>query len=252
MLVKPSFFKFRGYFDFSPHRYDIGRYFAQNKFYADNFFCLKIYDLDESEFDLFYNYQLNFFVLGNPGMEEAFFIHVQDIVNTRISYFRQVSPFSPRYQTDTRSRLKLQAFLKFLETIDKWNHHKSLETVIAEKEEQIQQLKAENKLLEDRLQELHQYETTEKIRIVEGKLGTAIDLFVQLQELTLPDGRTLLKSQAQSPWYKLLSKYFSHGENEIPINTARNYFPAQRNMKLIKGSEVQEEDKFFRIISIKH
>lgn len=101
------------------------------------------------------------------------------------------------------------------------------------------------------MKDLQKYETSEKIRIVEGKLATVIDLFRQLQELTLPDERKLFRSQTQSPWYKLISKYFNHGENEIPINTARNYFPAQKNVKLIKGSEVPEEEKHFQIIPTK-
>lgn len=248
--MKPTYFKLRNRFNFSPHPYEIGRPIIQNKAFADNYFCLKLYELNESEYNAFYTYQLNHFLKTNPGKEEEFFNHVQDIVSTRIHYFKQQNPFNPKYASYAEVIPKLQAFQAFLNSIDQWNRHKPLESVIAEKDEQLLQLKAEMQLLQARLQDLQHYETTEKIRIVEGKLPTAIDLFRQFQELTLPDGRALFKSQAQSPWYKLLSKYFNHGENEIPINTARNYFPAQKNVKLIKGSEVSEVDKLFRIIPL--
>jgi hypothetical protein len=142
---------------------------------------------------------------------------------------------------------KLNQFLKFLHTIDQWNNHKSLEILLAEKEGKIQNLKTQIENLETQVKELSQYESAEKISIMEGKLATVFDLFRQIQELTLPDERKLFRSQTQSAWYKMLSKYFLHGEKEIPINTARNYFPANKNTKLIKGSDVADEDKIFKI-----
>jgi hypothetical protein len=120
--------------------------------------------------------------------------------------------------------------------------------LLAEKEDQIQNLKTQIENLETQIKELNQYESSEKISIMEGKLPTVIDLFRQIQELTLSNEKKLFRSQTQSPWYKMLSKYFIHGEKAIPINTARNYFPATKNIKLIKGSDVADEDKIFQII----
>ena len=149
--------------------------------------------------------------------------------------------------TNKESLSKCNQFLRFLQSIDQWNHHKSLEILLAEKEGQIQYLKTQIENLETQIKEFNQYESAEKISVMEGKLATAIDLFRQIQELTLPDERKLFRSQTQSPWYKMLSKYFLHGEKEIPINTARNYFPANKSTKLIKGSDVADEDKIFQI-----
>jgi hypothetical protein len=122
-----------------------------------------------------------------------------------------------------------------------------LEVLLAEKDEQTRNLKDQIENLEAQIKEFNQYESAEKISVMEGKLTTVIDLFRQIQELTLPDERKLFRSQTQSPWYKMLSKYFLHGEKDIPINTSRNYFPATKNTKLIKGSEVADEDKIFTI-----
>lgn len=250
-MPKHVYFKLRGRFNFSPHPYEIGRPVFRNKALEDNFFILKIYEIDEVEYPALYQFQLEHFLKANPGQEEAFFNHADDIVINRIKHFKRQDPFSSNYALNMESSRKLQVFQQFLSSIDQWNHNKPLESVISEKDEQILNLNAEIQTLEARLKDLQQYESLEKIRIVEGKLATVIDLFRQIQELTLPDERKLFRSQTQSPWYKLISKYFNHGENEIPINTARNYFPAQKNVKLIKGSEVQEGDKIFRI-SIKN
>ncbi|MCF8453971.1 MAG: hypothetical protein K9G42_12250 [Pedobacter sp.] len=251
MILKPAYFKLRDRFDFSPNPYEIGRPVFRNKALEDNFFLLKIYQIPEADYTAFYQFQLEHFLQTNPGQEEAFFNHVEDIVINRIRHFKRQDPFSSNYASNMESSRKLQSFQQFLGTIDQWHQHKPLESVISEKDEQITQLKAQIQALEAKLKDLQQYETSEKIRIVEGKLATVIDLFRQLQELTLPDERKLLRSQTQSPWYKILAKYFNHGESEIPINTARNYFPAQKDVKLIKGSEVQQEDKLFKIIENK-
>jgi molybdopterin converting factor small subunit len=221
------------------------------KSYADNFFFLKLYELDEDEYSPFYNYHLAYFVKENTSEEKEFFSYIHELTNTRINYYKQQTPFGSRYVINKESLRKSNQFLKFLHSVDHWNHHKSLEVLLAEKEEQIQNLKSHIENLEAQIKELNQYESAEKISIVEGKLATVIDLFRQIQELTLPDERKLFRSQTQSPWYKMLSKYFLHWEKEIPINTARNYFPANKNTKLIKGSEVADEDKIFKITAKK-
>ncbi len=245
--MKNSHFKLRHPFNFSPHRFELGRPFFFNKSYADNFFFLKIYELDGEEYPAFYQYHLAHFLKGNAGEEKEFFSYVYDLTTTRINYYKQQTPFGSRHLTNKESLRKCNQFLKFLHTIDLWNHHKSLEILLAEKEDHIQNLKTQIENLEAQIKEFSQYESAEKISIMEGKLATVIDLFRQIQELTLPDARKLFRSQTQSPWYKMLSKYFLHGEKEIPINTARNYFPANKNTKLIKGSDVADEDKIFKI-----
>jgi hypothetical protein len=67
MPTRHNYFKFRNRFDFSPHRYDIGRPLFRNRKLEDNFFLLKVYGIDGSEYGLFYNYQLGFYLKANPG-----------------------------------------------------------------------------------------------------------------------------------------------------------------------------------------
>ncbi len=250
--MKNSHFKLRNPFNFSPHRFELGRPLTFYKSYADNFFFLKLYELDEEEYLAFYKYHLAYFLKENAGEEKEFFSYVYELTTTRINYYKQQTPFGSRHVTNKKSLEKCNQFLRFLHTIDQWNHHKSLEILLAEKEGQIQNLKSQIENLENQIKELNQYESAEKISIIEGKLATAIDLFRQIQDLTLPDERKLFRSQTQSPWYKMLSKFFLHGEKDIPINTARNYFPATKNIRLIKGSTVANEEKIFKIIPNKN
>lgn len=245
--MKTTYFKLRNPFNFSPHRFELGRPFIFNKSYSDNFFFLKLYELNEDEYPAFYQYHLAYFLKENADEEKGFFSYIHELTTTRINYYKQQTPFGSRHVMNKESLEKCKQFLRFLHSIDQWNHHKSLEILLAEKEEQIQNLKVQISDLETQLKELNQYEPSEKISIVDGKLATVIDLFRQIQELTLSDERKLFRSQTQSPWYKMLSKYFLHGEKDIPINTARNYFPASKNTKLIKGSDVADEDKIFQI-----
>lgn len=45
----------------------------------------------------------------------------------------------------------------------------------------------------------------------------------------------------------MIAKYFLHGENEIPIDTARNYFAARKGVKPAKFIEIADKDKLFII-----
>lgn len=199
-----AYFKLRNPFTFSPDRFELGRPFTFYRSYADNFFFLKLYELDEDEYPAFYHFHLAYLLKENAVEEKEFFSYVYELITTRINYFKQQTPFSSRHVTNKESLRKCNQFLRFLHSIDQWNHHKSLEILLAEKEEQIQNLKSQIENLENQIKELNQYESAEKISIVEGKLATVIDLFRQIQELTLPDDKRIFRSQTQSPWYKML------------------------------------------------
>src|SRR5690606_37175586 len=76
---------------------------------------------------------------------------------------------------------------------------------------------------------------------------TLIDLIQQLREVELPNGRSLIKSDHHSAYYKLIAKYFNHGGKEIPLDPARNYFVGKGEAR-IKGSQVPDGRKLFRIV----
>ncbi|OJV22393.1 MAG: hypothetical protein BGO21_14070 [Dyadobacter sp. 50-39] len=119
--------------------------------------------------------------------------------------------------------------------------------VIAEKNEEIESLKAQIASLSDQLQALRQFEPSTKIDIRDKHLGAVIHLIHQLQDLVLADGRRLFNFQGQSAWYKLVSKYFTHDRKPIPVETARNYFPVQKD-KTSKAIDVPRELQLFTIV----
>ncbi|SDF43576.1 hypothetical protein SAMN05216464_1188 [Mucilaginibacter pineti] len=246
MSNKSIFFKFRNRFDFSPHVYDIGRPLFSNRKLEDNFFLLKIYEIDESDYGLFYDFQLGFYLKTN-GKEEVFFNHVCDIVLSRIRHFKRQDPFTSKYASGLEQARKLEAFLAFLKSVDRWHKVEPLESVIGEKDKLIDQLKGRVAELEAQLKQAREFDANEKIVITNGYIAAFMDLIEQLQGLSLGD-KKLATSQGQSPWYKMIAKYFMHGDKPISIDTARNYFPARKNDKPSKYLNISEEDKLFKIV----
>lgn len=248
MISKSIYFKFRDPFNFSPHRFEIGNPFIQNRQLEDNFFLLKLYDLSEQDFKKYYNFHLNYFFEKHPNEEEAFFDHVLDIVKVRIDYFKRQDPITSRYAKNMAHARKLEAFLSFMKTVDSWHKTESLESVIVEKDRLIDLLQARINDLETKLKELEKYESAEKIVISKGGWPTFVDLIKQIQNLKLPNENKLTRSQTQSPWYKMIAKYFKHGEKDIPIGTAQNYFPSEKDKDSLKYLHIAETDKLFKII----
>jgi hypothetical protein len=244
-LLKP-YFKFRNRFNFSPHQYDIGRALFQNRSLEDNFFLLKIYEIGAFDYSQFYDYQLGFYLESNPEKEEAFFNHVHDIVTNRIRHFKHQDPFSAKYASGLEQTRKLDAFLEFLKTIDQWHKVEPLELVIGEKDKIIDRLKERIAELEAQVKQAREFDASEKIVITNGYIAAFMDLMNQLQNLK-QDDKKLLSTQGQSPWYKMIAKYFMHGDKPISIDTAKNYFPANKTDKPSKYINIAEEDKLFRI-----
>src|SRR6202012_2295643 len=92
-----TYFKHRSRFIFSSNTHEIGRPVFQNKKVEDNFFLLKLYSLQDAQYNAFYRFHLGHFLQTNPNQEEVFFTHVRDITITRIKHFKRTDPFSGKY-----------------------------------------------------------------------------------------------------------------------------------------------------------
>ena len=204
--------------------------------------------MSENEFETYYNFHLSYFLASNSEQQEAFFKYVHGVVNTRIKYLNSLNPFSGTAKRNIEPKKQLVAFLEFLKTVDRWHKTESLESVIGEKNNQIDKLKQRVVELEGQLKEATKYDTPEKVVIDKGYFSALMDLIEQIQGLTVPNGNKLARSQTQSPWYKMIAKYFVHGDKEISIDTARNYFPAKKGDKPAKFIEIAEKDKLFKIV----
>lgn len=247
MPTQSTYFKFRNPFNFSLHRFEIGNAIIQNKGLADNFFLKKLYDLKEQEYNPYYYFHFDYFSKNNPDQEEQYFNHVTDIVINRIYHYKKKDPFSSSYPDRMASVRKLEVFLSFLKTVDRWHKLEPIESVIAEKDREIDRLNAKIEMLEAQLKEATKYDASEKIVLSKGGIAAFMDLVHQIQDLKLPNDNKLARSQGQSPWYKMIAKYFKHGDKEISIDTAHNYFPANKDDKPAKYINIDEEDKLFKI-----
>jgi len=244
--MRHSYFKIRDPWNFKPHQFEIGTPFIRSSFH-DNHFFLKLYKLEENEFAGFYNFHLVHYLENFPGDKQDFHRYVSDIVSTRTAQLKLIDPFSRKALRAKGQIEKLARFQKLLSSIDEWNSSKALEVIIAEKNEEIAGLREQIKDLEDQLQALRQFEPSTKIDIRDKHLGAFIHLIHQLQDLILADGRRLFNFQGQSAWYKLVSKYFTHDRRPIPIETARNYFPVQKE-KTSKAVEVPKDLQLYTIV----
>ncbi|MBC8986698.1 hypothetical protein H9X96_13015 [Pedobacter sp. N36a] len=217
----------------------------------DNHFLLMIYRMEEEKFCDYYNHHLDYALENNLASEKDFFRHVSQIVQTRIKHYEAQDPFSGSHDIHRNSIEKLQQFQDYLKSIDEWNARPSY-IVLAEKDELIQNQRTEIEKLSLKLRELTDYEVALKIMIDDGHLPTLIDIIQQLREVQLPSGRKLLKSDHKIPYAKMISKYFSHGGKDIPIETARNYFVDKKGDVAIKGTAIQPEHQLFKILLVKH
>lgn len=247
--MKKPYFKPRKAFSFSPHPYDIGTALGLWRNHDDNHFLLKIYNLNEIDFDNYYNYHMSYSLENNITNEENFYRYVWQIVKNRVRHFEQQDPFSRSHATHVNNLDKLQQFQKYLNSIDKWNARPP-HLIIAEKDELIIQQRQEIDELKGKLNQLNEYEVVQKIRIEEDHLATLVDLIKQLRELKLPFGRLLLRCDNKSPYSKMISKYFSHGGKDIPTETTRNYFVEKKGDVATKGTAIKSEHQLFKITPV--
>lgn len=241
-----TYFNCRKAFDFRPHPYQVGRFFGSRRGYEDNMFLVKICELQLREFPSFYTFHFSYAHKKNIS-EEEFFKYIWDVVSLRISYLKHRDPFSS-YREQNQKRLQhLVHFQAFLRKMDKWNL-RPIEELLEERELLISNQQEQIIELKSKLSQLQQYDVAIKAMVQDDHLSTFIDLIQQMRRLQLPNGRNLLKSDHESPYYKMLAKYFSYEGKDIPLDTLRNYFSKKAQANSRKGIAIPEDKKIFRIV----
>lgn len=243
------YFKCRRPFRTNPHPYELGNILGLKKGYDDNHFLLKIYSIEQAHYKSYYCFHLDYFLNHNPTRcEKAFFSHIWYIVIARIGFFETRDPFSAKHPRYISNIQKLKEFRNFLSNYD-YDNMLPKGLLIEKKDAIIAELSKKLEERENRLKKMEEHEVSLKVMIQDDHLPTFIDLIHQIKELTLPGSRRkLLKSDYDSPYYKLISKYFSHQGKDIPVNTARNYFVQKSAKDATKGSKIPEDKKLFSII----
>jgi hypothetical protein len=243
-----KYFKPHEPFDSNPHKYDVGIFIGLKKGFEDNLFIKKLFALPEREYDAYYQYHLSYFLGKQPQGEQEFFTYVWQIVLRRIRYIEIKDPFNSSHATDMEVLDKLLHFQKHLRSIDQWNTQKTLPEIIADQEEEIRKQQLEIARLKEDLKEAKKLETKEYINIADGYLLSFLDICLQIQDALLPDnGKELLFSQTQVVWYKMITKHFREGNNEISLETIRRYFPADRNQPGAKYAKIPPQLKLFQL-----
>lgn len=241
------YFKARKPFDFHPHPYELGNILGLKKGRANNHFLLKIYGLDVSRYEDYYLFHLQYYLSKKTGTEKEFLKYVWNTVQNRINFFQSQNPYSSENPLYLSNIEKLEAFLECIAGRDRWNIRPN-DILLKEKNAAIAQLKSEVRALQSKLSGLEEFEVSVKAMIQDEHLPTFMNLIHQIKELSLPNGRKLLKSDYDSPYYKLVAKYFTYEGKDIPINSARNYFVQKDGKDAKKGVKIPEDKKLFLII----
>jgi len=247
--MSSKYFKYRKAFQRNAHPYDLGVLTGLRRGSDDNHFLLNIYKLEPSSFEEYYRYHLDHYLSKNEEKtsEKEFFAHVWQRVARRIEYFERKDPFSSKHALYMSNIEKLQEFQKFLLPRDKWNIAPS-DVLLKEKDAKIAELYQKIEALEKELEDLKEFNVAVKAMIQDEHLPTFIDLIHQIKDLSLPNGRKLVRSDYDSPYYKLVAKYFAYGGKDIPINSARNYFVKKDPKDAAKGVKIEEHEKLFKIV----
>jgi len=106
--MKRSFFKFRGRFDFNPHRYEIGNSIIQNKMLENNFFFKKLIGIEQEEYDDYFSFHQHFYVEQFPGEGHQFLLYVLELVDKRIENYDRKD-----FYTNAANTLPLKLSEKF-------------------------------------------------------------------------------------------------------------------------------------------
>jgi hypothetical protein len=237
-----TYFKARKAFNPNPHPFELGNILGLKRGYEDNHFLLKVYDMEEKIFHDYYQYHLQYYLSQENRSEKDFFSHVWHIVSDRIDYFKGQNPFSSKHSLHVSNIMKLKQFLDYLSPKDQWNVRPN-DILIKEKDELIAKLRKEVKTLSD-------FRPQRKIEIYDDYHTTVIDLFQQMQKLKLPNGAPLLRKDMLSPYYKIISNYFSNNKKEITLDTARNYFVGKDDS--LKEVKIPEDRQLFVILPKKN
>lgn len=250
--MSSKYFKYRKPFQFKSHPYDLGIITGLKRGHDDNHFLLKLYSHEATAYHDYYRYHLDYYLSRNAeNSEKDFFAHVWNLVAKRITFFESRDPFSPKHALHVSNIEKLKSFQGFLSPKDQWNIRPN-NMLLKEKEKLIADLREKIETLENRLSKLEEFEVSVKAMVQDDHLPTFIDLIHQLKDLQLSNGRKLLRADYDSPYYKLVAKYFTYEGKDIPINTARNYFVQKDVKDSKKGVKIPEDKKLFLIVPKKN
>jgi len=250
-----EFFRLRDRFDFSKDTLDIGRPLIWNKDSFLKHFFLRVFAIGmHHRWSEFYHHHLEYYTDKNPdGKEELFFRNIWKLIETRLQTLEAKDIYQSKNHVRDQQEIEyLKSFTEFLISIDKWNSRETDKAIILrlQTEKLILQNKSEEQAKE--IKRLKLLEITDKINIHKDSYLILVDIFLQLQELKLDDGKELVFARTQAAWMKMINSYFTQDHQEIKYQTLKRYFPVEKDKPTEgKHSPVPSNKKLFKIIPAK-
>lgn len=246
------FFKPRHRFDFSPSTLDIGNPITWKKSHFLKHLFKRIFAVSTDRFEKFYNHHLAYFLsLQTSNSDELFFKNLFEIIDRQVNVLNSRDVYAENHVKAEWQLHHLKKFREVLITLDKWNFHKSNDTVVAKQEAEILILKDAIEKLKTELKQATSLDTNQYINISKGGFLNFVDLIIQMQDVTLPSGKELAFTEFPIVWVKLICKYFREDHQEIDFNRVRRYFPKDRRNPGVRSSSIPVDDHLFEIRKVK-
>lgn len=249
-----EFFRPRDRFDFSKDVLDIGKPFLWNRDSFLKHFFLRVFAIAPDRWEEFYHYHLNYYLETQPeGNEETFFKKLWNLIETRLKTLVEKDIYESKNHVRDQAEIEhLKSFTEFLISIDKWNSYETEKAINVRLQIENHRLKTKEIEQDKEIKRLKSRETADKINIHQDSYLILVDLFLQLQELKLDDGKELVFARTQAVWMKMIINYFTEDHKEINYETLKRYFPAEKNKPTEgKHSPVPPNKKLFKIVPAK-
>jgi hypothetical protein len=247
-----TYFKPRDRFDFEKDTLDIGNPLTWDRSQFLKHVFKRVFAIGADRLDEFYQRHLAYYLANHPdGKEEIFFKYFYGLIERQLKVLMGKDVYDKNHVRNEREIERLQKFTELLIPLDRWNFHKSNDAVIAQQDSKIHALEHQVTKLKADLKKATTLETEDYINIRAGWAHTLFDIILQLQNIELPDGDTLLYPATQIVWRRMICKYFREGGNEINFNSIHRYFPTDKRNLGRKYVAIAEKDKVFKLVLAK-
>lgn len=249
-----TYFRLHKPWDFSSGTMDIGNWLPYWKRSQLNRFVLnRIIALGEKRFPDFYAYHLAYYLETQPDADEQLFHqYLYELLTEDHERLKGISIYHKDNAYNLIKKEIEKAAISYLTGIDRWQTiNETAEQTIARQLELINKLEDQIRSLHEQVKETRKLETDDYINIAAGHRDTVLHLLLQMQDLTLPNGKELVLSQTQAAWTKMICKFFREDGAEINLDTIRRYFPADKRSPGRKHAAIAEKHRLFSIKSIR-
>ena len=242
--MRDKYFKFKKFNDSHRSIFDLGiplpRFFTTRSM-SDKHFINKVLALHPDRFLPLYDYHLHYFFERNDSKnEEQFLKKVISVCQDELEDFKYRAKIKS-FIWDNKKKYEgfietVESFINKLKARDKWG-------IILSENEQIEKLKKEIINLKQQVEDflvLPNY----KIKVTCKDKKHFFNLFEAI--LSIPDLTnesseitTMFSEKPNKTWAKIVSNHFKVNNEDIPLQTALNYFD--------KTTDIKEKDRIFEI-----